>query len=126
MRPTAPVSTFALVVTVIAPAGCGGSAATLPDTVCSELYGRGLTGGTEHCRPFGVLDFGVIERADGTVAWTCECMPGAGLGKEEPSPEEEGSGGTPPESLGAPEKHVSVVAGNREIGSNHPVPLLTW
>ena len=126
MRPTAPVSTLALVATVIALAGCGSSTTTLLDTVCSELYGRGLTGCTEHCRPFGVLDFGAIVRADGTVSWTCECMPGAGLGEEQATPDEEGSGGTPPESLGTPEEHVSVAAGSREIGSNQPLPLLTW
>ena len=89
MRAAVRLSTLALVVAISVASACSSSATQASDNVCSDLYGQGLTGCAEHCRPFGVLDFGVIVRADGSIAWTCECMPGPTLDEERPTPEEE-------------------------------------
>jgi hypothetical protein len=101
------------VVAISATTACSSSATRTLDNVCGELYGQGLTGCTEHCRPFGVLDFGVIVRADGSIAWTCECMPGPTLGEEGPTPEEGTPDGDPPNSLGSPVRHVEIAAIDR-------------
>jgi hypothetical protein len=65
-----------LVVAFAVATGCGSTATDATGFVCAELFDEGLTGCTEHCRPFAVLHFGPDVLADGTVSWTCECMPG--------------------------------------------------
>jgi hypothetical protein len=117
MRAAVRLSTLALVVAMAVASACSGSAIQARENVCSELYGQGLTGCTEHCRPFGVLDFGAIVRADGSIAWTCECMPGPTLVEGGPTPEEEGSNRGPPEYIESPVWQVEVSAVDRGRGA---------
>jgi hypothetical protein len=107
------LSALALLVEICGTQACSSSDSKVTNTVCSELYGRGLTGCTEHCRPFGVLDFGVIVLPDGTVAWICECLPGPALGEGEPKPEEGDPDGEPPKSLVPPGRQAEVAAFDR-------------
>lgn len=105
------LATLWLALAVAAATGCGSSTTTAAGPVCAELYGQGLTGCTEHCRPFGVLDFGTHILADGTVVWTCECMPGPNQSEETTTPEGKGSDDESTATLEGDGQVVSAVAG---------------
>ncbi len=92
------LSTVWLVVAFAVASGCGSTATKATGLVCAELFDQGLTGCTEHCRPFAVLHFGPDVLADGTVAWTCECMPGGSFDVQDQPPEGDTSDNGPIES----------------------------
>ncbi len=108
--------TDALAIAISVTAGCGSSASTASEIVCNELFGQGLTGCAELCRPFGVLDFAVIAGPDGTLSWSCECMPAATLDEEQHGAEGAGSAGTPAEAPESPRRHVRPVVIGRGAG----------
>lgn len=94
-------------------AACSSSAPEIPNGMCSELYGQGLTGCTEHCRPFAVADFGVIVGADGSVVWTCECMPAPTYDSEDPVRGDTGSDREARESVAPSTGSVEVAVTHR-------------
>lgn len=110
----------AAVVSLSITAACSSSASETPNGMCSELYGRGLTGCTEHCRPFAVADFGVIVGADGSVVWTCECMPAPTYDSEDPALGDTGSDRVARESAAPSTGSVEVAATHRGPQTSAP------
>lgn len=108
VRPAPLGSSAWCVVALLVATGCGSSAGDATGAICAELYGQGLTGCTEHCRPFGVLHFGVEGFADGTFLWTCECMPGSPPDQQERRLEPDGRCAEPLQCAGRTEPIVAA------------------